>query len=307
MFLLDDTDTLQGSAWEVAVRVYDSRLRIIRSETYRGSGSIDRVRQVGTLKLSADETDTSPLLTVVDVRRNNALAQRSYYWSNFEHAKDSLFNLPETKLSLQVEGNTVLLENTGSVPAVAAHVLRPGHLDSFTADDNYFWLDPGESKKVTVSDSRGLVAGALNVPDPESESARPSNEASGVRQIPVPLPPMGWSSWNSFSNTVNSDVIMQQAKALVSSGARKADYEYVNIDEGWWLGERDRNGNILVDPKSWPALAADQRAGDMSNIVKYIHSLGLKAGIYTDAGAAGCGHYAPDLGLPRATRKRWPL
>ena len=51
-------------------------------------------------------------------------------------------------------------------------------------------------------------------------------------------------------------------------------------------------------PKAWPALAADQNAGDMSNIVKYIHSLGLKAGIYTDAGAAGCGFYGPDLGAP---------
>jgi hypothetical protein len=89
---------------------------------------------------------------------------------------------------------------------------------------------------------------------------------------------------------------MQQAKALVDSGAQKAGYEYVNIDEGWWLGERDQNGNFVIDPKAWPALAAGERAGDMSNIVKYIHSLGLKAGMYTDAGVAGCGHYSPDLG-----------
>jgi hypothetical protein len=107
---------------------------------------------------------------------------------------------------------------------------------------------------------------------------------------------MGWSSWNSFSNTVDSAIIMQQAKALVESGAKKAGYEYVNIDEGWWLGERDQSGNFIIDPKAWPTLAAGERAGDMSNIVKYIHSLGLKAGMYTDAGVAGCGHYAPDLG-----------
>ena len=163
VFLLDDTDLLQGSAWEVVARVYDGQLRTIKTESYHGSGSIDRVQQVGTLKLTAEDTDTSPLLTVIDVRRNDALAQRSYYWSNFEHAKDSLFNLPETKLSLQVEGNTVTLSNIGGVPAVAAHVLRPGHLDTFTIDDNYFWLDAGESKKLTVNDSEGLVAGALNV------------------------------------------------------------------------------------------------------------------------------------------------
>ena len=70
-------------------------------------------------------------------------------------------------------------------------------------------------------------------------------EAHETTQIPVSRPPMGWSSWNSFSNTVDSAIIMQQAKALVESGAQKAGYEYVNIDEGWWLGERDHNGNFV--------------------------------------------------------------
>src|ERR1035441_6685365 len=55
-------------------------------------------------------------------------------------------------------------------------------------------------------------------------------ETPAIKQIPVPRPPMGWSSWNSFSNIVDSAVIMQQAKALVESGAQRAGYEYVNID-----------------------------------------------------------------------------
>jgi hypothetical protein len=118
---------------------------------------------------------------------------------------------------------------------------------------------------------------------------------SATRQIAAPPPPMGWSSWNSFSNTVDAQIIMDQAKAMVSRGIAKAGYRYVNIDEGWWLGERDAEGNILVDPKAWPALAAGERAGDMSNIVRFIHGLGLKAGIYTDAGSDGCSLY-PDLG-----------
>lgn len=122
--------------------------------------------------------------------------------------------------------------------------------------------------------------------------------AAPPRQVPVPPPPMGWSSWNSFSNTVDSTVIQQQARAMVENGMQKAGYRYINIDEGWWLGKRDRNGNILVDPKQWPALKPGERAGDMSNIIRYIHSLGLKAGIYTDAGENGCGFYSPDIGPP---------
>ncbi len=75
----------------------------------------------------------------------------------------------------------------------------------------------------------------------------------------------------------------------------KAGYQYVNIDEGWWLGERDGAGNIVVPAKAWPAIKPGERDGDMSNIVRAIHGMGLKAGIYTDAGMDGCSMY-PDLG-----------
>lgn len=107
---------------------------------------------------------------------------------------------------------------------------------------------------------------------------------------------MGWSSWNSFSNTVDSSIVVEQANAMVSSGLKARGYEYVNIDEGWWLGSRDPNGNIVVDPKQWPALGPKDVPGDMSNITRYLHRLGLKAGIYTDVGKGGCSTWWPDLG-----------
>ena len=107
--------------------------------------------------------------------------------------------------------------------------------------------------------------------------------------------PMGWNSWNSFANIVNSQIVQQQAKTLASNGMKEAGYEYVVIDEGWWLGERDAAGNIVVNPKQWPAIQPGQKDGDMANIAAYIHSLGLKAGIYTDAGRDGCSMY-PDSG-----------
>ena len=139
---------------------------------------------------------------------------------------------------------------------------------------------------------RELMAGAAIVVG----LAFGSSTAEAQKTIAVPLPPLGWSSWNSFSNTVDSQVIVSQAKAMVSTGMHKAGYKFVNIDEGWWLGKRDEHGNIVVDPKAWPALAPGEHAGDMANIVRYIHSLGLKAGIYTDAGRNGCGTFFPDLG-----------
>jgi hypothetical protein len=107
--------------------------------------------------------------------------------------------------------------------------------------------------------------------------------------------PMGWNSWNSFANIVNSQIVQEQAKALASNGMKEAGYEYVVIDEGWWLGQRDAAGNIVINPKQWPAIQPGQKDGDMANIAAYIHSLGLKAGIYTDAGRDGCSMY-PDSG-----------
>jgi hypothetical protein len=104
-------------------------------------------------------------------------------------------------------------------------------------------------------------------------------------------PPMGWASWNTFAAKINYDVIKGQADAIVSSGLKAAGYQYVNIDEGWWQGTRDAAGNITIDTTEWP--------GGMKAIADYIHGLGLKAGIYTDAGKAGCGYYYP-TGRPAA-------
>ncbi|WP_433618114.1 glycoside hydrolase family 27 protein [Dactylosporangium sp. CA-139114] len=107
----------------------------------------------------------------------------------------------------------------------------------------------------------------------------------------IATPPMGWASWNSFAAKINFNVIRAQTDALVASGMKDAGYQYVNIDEGWWQGTRDAAGNITVDSADWP--------GGMAAIADYIHSKGLKAGIYTDAGRDGCGYYYP-TGRPAA-------
>ncbi|MES5817446.1 ricin-type beta-trefoil lectin domain protein [Streptomyces sp. RG80] len=116
-------------------------------------------------------------------------------------------------------------------------------------------------------------------------------QAATSRQIPVPAAPMGWASWNSFAAKIDYSVIKQQVDAFVASGLPAAGYQYINIDEGWWQGTRDSAGNITVDEAEWP--------GGMKAIADYIHSKGLKAGIYTDAGKDGCGYYYP-TGRPAA-------
>ncbi|WP_369368807.1 ricin-type beta-trefoil lectin domain protein [Streptomyces sp. CG4] len=116
-------------------------------------------------------------------------------------------------------------------------------------------------------------------------------QAATVRQIPVPAAPMGWASWNSFAAKIDYSVIKRQVDAFVATGLPDAGYTYINIDEGWWQGTRDSAGDITTDTSEWP--------GGMSAIADYIHSKGLKAGIYTDAGRNGCGYYYP-TGRPAA-------
>ena len=108
-------------------------------------------------------------------------------------------------------------------------------------------------------------------------------------------PPMGWSSWNAHFANINASVIRTAADAVVNSGMQAAGYQYINTDEGWWTGSRDSSGNITVNTSNWP--------GGMQALASYIHSKGLKAGIYTDAGINGCGgtnqgsygHYDQDM------------
>jgi alpha-galactosidase len=93
-------------------------------------------------------------------------------------------------------------------------------------------------------------------------------------------PPMGWNSWNRFQcDGINEKVIRQSADALVSSGLKSAGYEYITIDDCWQV-DRDKAGNIIPDPKKFPS--------GIKALADYIHSKGLKFGIYSCAGTETC-------------------
>ena len=94
-------------------------------------------------------------------------------------------------------------------------------------------------------------------------------------------PPMGWNSWNHFARNVNDADVRAAADAMVASGMRDAGYIYVNIDDTW-EGERDAQGNIQTNSK-FP---------DMKALADYVHSKGMKLGIYSSPGPKTCGGYA---------------
>lgn len=112
-----------------------------------------------------------------------------------------------------------------------------------------------------------------------TEPSKQSPEAVSTAQSRPGLTPiMGWSSWNAFRININEKLIREQADAMVSSGMSDAGYSYLNLDDGY-VGGRNQNGVLLPNTK-FPS--------GMKALADYIHSKGLKAGIYTDAGTIRC-------------------
>src|SRR4051812_15907414 len=98
-------------------------------------------------------------------------------------------------------------------------------------------------------------------------------------------PPMGWNSWNYFAEKVDDKGVRAAADQLVATGMKDAGYIYVNIDDTW-EGKRDANG----------VLHTNEKFPDMKALADYVHSKGLKIGIYSSPGAQTCAHYEGSLG-----------
>jgi alpha-galactosidase len=97
-------------------------------------------------------------------------------------------------------------------------------------------------------------------------------------------PPMGWNSWNTFQTNISEQLVKDIADVTVSSGMKDAGYTYIVLDDGWMAMQRDSvTGNLVPDPKKFPS--------GMKALVDYVHSKGLKFGLYNCAGTKTCAGY----------------
>lgn len=96
-------------------------------------------------------------------------------------------------------------------------------------------------------------------------------------------PPMGWNSWNTFGADINEQLIFDTADKMVETGLSALGYEYLVIDDCWALKERDKNGRLVADPQKFPH--------GMKAVADYVHSKGLKFGMYSCAGYLTCAAY----------------
>jgi alpha-galactosidase len=101
-------------------------------------------------------------------------------------------------------------------------------------------------------------------------------------------PPMGWNDWNAYGCNVSESLVEQTALAMHNDGMQAAGYQYVNIDDCWMASSRDAQGNLVANSSKFP--------DGIAAVASYVHSLGLKLGIYEDAGTTTCAGFAGSYG-----------
>ncbi|KAI0085182.1 glycoside hydrolase [Irpex rosettiformis] len=115
------------------------------------------------------------------------------------------------------------------------------------------------------------------------------------------LPALGWNSWNAYGCNINETKVLNAAQQIVSLGLQKAGYQYVNIDDCWSVMTRDpTTKRIVPDPNKFP--------NGIDGVATHVHALGLKFGIYSDAGTATCAGFPGSLGnevLDATTFAEW--
>ncbi|WP_232494697.1 glycoside hydrolase family 27 protein [Novosphingobium kaempferiae] len=170
----------------------------------------------------------------------------------------------------------------------------------FTARNINDKAHPTQNWSVAIEDGQARLKGRIWESDIDSKGRKSKAKDASERAFkftalpplgaPIPskiaaTPPMGWSSWNKFDEHIDDKTVRAMADAMVSTGLRDAGYLYVNIDDGW-QGQRDANG-VLQPNAKFP---------DMKALTDYVHSKGLKIGIYSSQGPRTCAGYEGSYG-----------
>lgn len=212
-------------------------------------------------------------------------------------------------LNLEQQGGTV----TGSV----IHNFHPTPIKTGTFSNGKLHLTVNPWRQVITSydgtlhgDALALTITTRGGDHPERVIKTSATHSSVETRPPAPLPvpalhdvpdnglartpPMGWNSWNHFAGRVTDAIVRRTADLIVSSGMRDAGYVYVNIDDTW-EGKRDSSGVIHTNSK-FP---------DMKALADYVHSKGLKLGIYSSPGPLTCAGYEGSFGHEQQDAKTY--
>lgn len=166
---------------------------------------------------------------------------------------------------------------------------------------------PASSDKLQLKILACLIAATMTLSvTPVSAASKadplaPAGRWEGSTSGSASTPPMGWNSWNAFRTEVDEAKIMGAARVLVDSGLTKLGYNYVNVDDGWWLKRRTSDGRMQIRTNIFPSAATggpdDPERTSFEPFTSKLHAMGLKVGLYTDIGRNACSQ-AYDLHSP---------
>jgi hypothetical protein len=145
---------------------------VLQTEEQEGAGTIQTPLRLKDFTVNWTQAEQEPLFVVADLLVDGKPADRAWYYYNFESKKDCLFDRPTTTLELVVEDGVAVVTNTGALPALGVSVKRPGHAHTFTPEDGFLWIDPGEAKRISIDAVEGLTLEALNVESEEPVEAK---------------------------------------------------------------------------------------------------------------------------------------
>ncbi|MFG2227552.1 glycoside hydrolase family 27 protein [Streptomyces sp. NPDC048644] len=137
---------------------------------------------------------------------------------------------------------------------------------------------------------------------PDSPGKSGARQAAGHYPNLAPTPPMGWNNWSYYMCDINEKTVLGNARALVRSGLAKKGYDTVTVDDCWMTKQRGPRGELVADPVKFPH--------GMAYIGRQLHAMGLRFGIYEDAGTATCEKYPGSLGHYRQDAElfaRWKV
>ena len=189
-----------------------------------------------------------------------------------------------------------IYHNTSQKPEInGARIIgaTPGHDFLFripvSGKGPFTYISRGLPSGLTLDQNRGLITGKLEaagtytvqiiVFGKTGRDTRDITIVGGDHKLAL-TPPMGWNSWNVWGTSVDANKVRAAADSFIKTGLANAGYTYVNIDDAW-EGGRDANGEIQTNDKF----------GDMGALGTYVHSLGIKLGIYSSPGPTTCAGY----------------
>src|SRR5450432_3282720 len=206
--------------------------------------------------------------------------------------------------------NYIELKQTGDAISGTSSRGGPGRAISGTLHDGklHIVVGPPGGNRTVVFDGTGSgdqydvtrqppADGMDKAASEQGTLVRVTHEEAHPARLPLPelrdvpdnglarTPPMGWNSWNHYHDKFDDATVRATADAMVASGMAKAGYNYIIVDEGW-SSYRDASGHIV----------GNARFPDMKALADYVHSKGLKIGIYSSPGPQVCGGYQGSYG-----------